>query len=210
MFEAMFLDLTTADKLQLGRSSTRMNYEKSGWRSLIKKSSRKFKKLEGPPYMDAMIKAEKRWGDIAFWQSLGAMKDELTFGYYLNAVDYRFDANKDIEAQPENRRVYLLLWWRTFLVSIIVTGNVVGGTVTLLTLAGDASKFTLCPTTLPNSRNISSNSTARATPCCSPTSGMRAARGCSNPLATTRWRPRVLAMREPWGAKTAASRAMAC
>jgi len=121
MFEAMFLDLTTADKLQLGRSSTRMNYEKSGWRSLIKKSSRKFKKFKGPPYMDAMIKAEKRWGDIAFWQSLGAMKDELTFGYYLNAVDYRFDANKDIEAQPENRRVYLLLWWRTFLVSIIVT-----------------------------------------------------------------------------------------
>ena len=121
MFEAMFLDLTTADKLQLGRSSTRMNYEKSGWRSLIKKSSRKFKKLEGPPYMDAMIKADKRWGDITFWQSLGAMKDELTFGYYLNAVDYRFDANKDVEAQPENRRVYLLLWWRTFLVSIIVT-----------------------------------------------------------------------------------------
>ena len=121
MFEAMFLDLTTAEKLELGRSSTRMNYEKSGWRSLIKKSSRKFKKLEGPPYMDAMIKAEKRWGDITFWQSLGAMKDELTFGYYLNAVDYRFDANKDVEAQPENRRVYLLLWWRTFLVSIIVT-----------------------------------------------------------------------------------------
>ena len=121
MFEAVFLDLTTADKLELGRSSTRMNYEKSGWRSLIKKSTRKFKKLEGPPYMDAMIKADKRWADIAFWQSLGAMKDELTFGYYLNAVDYRFDANKDIEAQPENRRVYLLLWWRTFLVSIIVT-----------------------------------------------------------------------------------------
>ncbi len=42
MFEAVFLDLTTADKLELGRSSTRMNYEKSGWRSLIKKSSRKF------------------------------------------------------------------------------------------------------------------------------------------------------------------------
>ena len=121
MFEAVFLDLTTADKLELGRSSTRMNYEKSGWRSLIKKSTRKFKKLEGPPYMDAMIKADKRWADIKFWQSLGAMKDELTFGYYLNAVDYRFDANKDIEAQPENRRVYLLLWWRTFLVSIIVT-----------------------------------------------------------------------------------------
>ena len=36
------------------------------------------------------------------------------------------------------------------LVSINVTGNVVGGTVTLLTLAGDGSNFTLCPTNLAN------------------------------------------------------------
>jgi hypothetical protein len=35
-------------------------------------------------------------------------------------------------------------------VSVNVTGNVVGGDVTLLTLAGDDSRFTLCPTTLPN------------------------------------------------------------
>ena len=73
-FEAMFLDLTTADRLSLGRSTTRMNYEKSGWRSLIKKSGRKFKKkIKGPPYKEAMIKVEKRWGDVKFWRSLGAM-----------------------------------------------------------------------------------------------------------------------------------------
>ncbi len=121
MFEAMFLDLTTADKLLLGRSSTRMNYEKSGWRSLIKKSKRRFKKIEGPPYKEAMIKAEKRWGEIKFWQSLGAMKDPYTLGYYLNAVDMRFDADKSPIMQPENRQVYVTLWWRTFLVSLMVT-----------------------------------------------------------------------------------------
>ena len=43
MFEAVYLDISGADSLSLGRSSTRMNYEKSGWRSLIKKSGRKFK-----------------------------------------------------------------------------------------------------------------------------------------------------------------------
>ncbi len=58
LYEALFLDLTTADRLALGRSTTRMNYDKSGWRSLIKKSGRKFKKIEGPPYKEAMIKIE--------------------------------------------------------------------------------------------------------------------------------------------------------
>ena len=121
MFEAMFLDLTTADRLALGRGSTRMNYEKSGWKSLIKKSGRKFKTLEGPPYKAAMIKAEKRWEDVDFWRSLGAMKDSYTFGYYLNGVDLRYDADKNIIRQPEKRRVYNLLWWRTLLVSVMVT-----------------------------------------------------------------------------------------
>ena len=122
MFKAMFLDLTNADKLKLGRSTTRMNYEKSGWRSLIKKSGRKFKKkIKGPPYKEAMIQLDKRWGDVAFWRSLGAMKDVYTLGYYLNAVDLRYDADKNPIAQPENRRVYVMLWWRTLLVSVMVT-----------------------------------------------------------------------------------------
>jgi putative spermidine/putrescine transport system permease protein len=47
MYEAMYLDITEAPKLSLGRASTRMNYELSGWRSLIKKSGRKFKNLQG-------------------------------------------------------------------------------------------------------------------------------------------------------------------
>ena len=105
MFEAVFLDLTTAAKLDLGRGSTRMNYDKSGWRSLIKKSGRKFKKLEGPPYKDAMIEIDKRWSDVRFWQSLGAMKDPYTLGYYLNSVDLRYDANKSVIEQPEPRHL---------------------------------------------------------------------------------------------------------
>ena len=121
LYEAIFLDITTASKLSLGRSSTRMNYAKSGWRSLIKKSARKFKKIESGPYKEAMIKAEKRWGDIEFWRALGTMKDPYTLGYYLNAVDYRYDADKNVIAQPEKRRVYVLLWWRTLLVSVLVT-----------------------------------------------------------------------------------------
>ena len=122
MFEAIFLDITTGDKYTVGKATTRMNYEKPGWRSLIKKSGRKFKKkIKGPPYRDAMIKIDKRWGDVTFWQTLGAMKDPQTLGYFLNAVDRQYDANKHVVMKEKERRVYVMLWWRTLLLSLIVT-----------------------------------------------------------------------------------------
>jgi putative spermidine/putrescine transport system permease protein len=121
-FEAMFLDLTTAEKLEIGKVSTRMNYAKSGWKSLIKKSNRKFKKIDpGQAIKPQMIKADKRWGDIEFWKSLGIMKDRHTAGYYWNAIDRTYDSKKNVIMQPENRQVYVMFWKRTLLVSAIVT-----------------------------------------------------------------------------------------
>ena len=121
LFAAMFMDLKNADKIEIGRVSTRMNYEKSGWKSLLKKTTRKMKNIDGPPYKDQMIKIHKRWGKVEFWQSLTAMKDPYTLGYYLNAVDLKYGYNKSIEQQPEKRQVYNLLWKRTLLVSLLVT-----------------------------------------------------------------------------------------
>lgn len=121
LYAAVHKDLTTADPLQIGRVSIRMNYEQSGWRSLIKSSSRKFRKIEGPPYKPKMIEVDERWGEMEFWESLGAMKDPYTLGYYLNAIDYQYDGQKNIIEQPENRQVYQLLWWRTLQISILVT-----------------------------------------------------------------------------------------
>ena len=121
LFKALYKDLASANKYLLGKSSTRMNYEKPGFKSLIKKSGRKLKKVSEPPYKDAMIKADKRWGDVDFWRALLAMQKPQTTGYYLNAVDRKWDENRDVVMQPEERRVYAMLWWRTFLVSLIVT-----------------------------------------------------------------------------------------
>lgn len=121
MFEALYLDLKAADKLDLSKLSTRMNYEKSGWRSLIKITARRLDRIEGPPYKPAMIRVNRKWGDLAFWQSLGAMKDPVTLGYYLHALDFKYDENQNVVKVDEHRRIYQLLWWRTLLVSTIVT-----------------------------------------------------------------------------------------
>ena len=115
MFAAVINDIRNTHKLpngegkvMLGKSGTRMTYELSGWRSLLMKTVKEATKVDkkskeevkpyiwDAPYKDKMIKKDKRWGKVEFWQSLGAMKDPYTMGYYLNAVDLKFDANKNI------------------------------------------------------------------------------------------------------------------
>ena len=120
LFEAIYLDLSEAEKIDVGKASVRMNYAEPGWRSLVKRTARRLKRME-PPYKEAFIEVDERWADRTHWLSLGIMKDKVTFGYYLNAVDLDYDYDKNIIRQDENRRVYNLLWWRTIMVSIIVT-----------------------------------------------------------------------------------------
>ncbi len=125
LYKAIYEDISSAPGLLMGQSSTRMNYAKSRWKSLIKKSNRKFKALKrknfAGPYKEELIKIDKRWGDITFWQSLAIMKNNFTSGYFANAIDYKIDQEKGYVAQPEYRRIYQTLWWRTFEVAIIVT-----------------------------------------------------------------------------------------
>lgn len=121
LYAAFFKDVTSAEKVQIGKLSTRMNYAKPGWKSLVKRTARKLKNIKQPPYKEALIKIDKRWADSKFWLSLGIMKDQRTMGYFLNAVDKTYDFDKNIIDVDENRKVYNLLWYRTLLVSFIVT-----------------------------------------------------------------------------------------
>ena len=121
LYATMFFEVKNSEGYAIGKASTRMNYSKSGWKSLLKKSKRKFKKIEEGPYKEQMIAAEKRWGDIEYWKALGQMVDPTTMGYYLNAVDLKYDSSKNIIQQKENRRIYNKTWFKTFKVSVLVT-----------------------------------------------------------------------------------------
>jgi len=45
VYETMFFEVKDSVGFHIGKASTRMNYSKSGWKSLLKKSKRKFKKI---------------------------------------------------------------------------------------------------------------------------------------------------------------------
>jgi len=144
MFTAVINDIRATHKIEdsggknigknlLGKAGTRMTYEYSGWRSLLLKTVKSATKVNKrskeevkpytweAPYKEKMIKRDKRWGKVEFWQSLGAMKDPYTMGYYLNAVDLRYDANKNIIEKKEHLKIYKTIWMRTLQVSLMVT-----------------------------------------------------------------------------------------
>ena len=68
-----------------------------------------------------MIKVDKKWGNPDYWLALGVMVDPITYEYYLNSFDKKYDSEKNIIDQPEERRIYTKTWIKTFKVSILVT-----------------------------------------------------------------------------------------
>jgi len=120
LYKTMFFEVKEGSGFSIGKATTRMNYAKSGWKSLLKKSKRKFKKIEEGPYKEQMIAIDKRWGDMDYWKALGVMVDPTTAGYYLNAVDLKYNVDKEVVRQKENRRIYNHTWIKTFKVSILV------------------------------------------------------------------------------------------
>ncbi len=126
VYKALFLDIANGDKLQLGKALTRMNYSKSGWKSLIKKTSRGIKKIvksgeEPASYKQALIDINEKWADPTYWYAMAQMVNEYTSIYYWNAIDRTFDEDMNVIQQNKERRIYVSTWIKTFKVSIYVT-----------------------------------------------------------------------------------------
>jgi putative spermidine/putrescine transport system permease protein len=60
------------------------------------------------------------WAEMSLWSTIEAFSDPYTAGYFLTAVDLQLTPD-GIEAQPENQRIYLLLFERTMFMSIVIT-----------------------------------------------------------------------------------------
>ena len=121
-FEAMVLDLQEAKENRTNtRVGQRLNYERSGMSSLFRSSGRKAGKIEAPPYKEQLIDADKRWGQIETWQTIKQFSPRLTPGYYLAAVDAQRTPEGSIERVDPKNRIYLSLFGRTLLMSLVIT-----------------------------------------------------------------------------------------
>lgn len=123
VFEALVQDLLEGgEKRTIGLVASRLNYEASGMRSLIMKTSRRAGRIENGPYKAAVLDIDEDWGDVDVWRLIKRESDPYTLSYYLAAVDMKFDSNGDIVEQPEYLQIYQQLFVRTFWMSMAITG----------------------------------------------------------------------------------------
>ena len=121
-FAGLHDDLVIAvEKKANTRLGQRLNYEYSGFSSLMRGVVRDLKSMDtSRPFMEQFIEADKKWGDPAVWRTLKTFSGEYTSGYLLNALDMQRTEN-GIELKPEQERIYLKLFLRTMAMSLGIT-----------------------------------------------------------------------------------------
>ena len=123
VFAAIVADIKKAKATkQHTKIGSRFNYESSGFSSLFRKTGRKVKKIKNPPYKEALIKADKRWGEIYTWQVIKQNSSSYTDGYYLAASDYKREfSSGNIKSLESKDSIYLKLFFRTIVLSSLIT-----------------------------------------------------------------------------------------
>jgi putative spermidine/putrescine transport system permease protein len=105
----------------LGQVTLRLNYEKTGMRSLLNKTARRVRRLKAGPYKEKMIAIDNDWGRRETWVVIKRMGKRFTSTHYLAAFDLKYNADNNIVSQPQVQRIHKQIWLRTLWVSLAVT-----------------------------------------------------------------------------------------
>ena len=126
VFAALAADMQVAVEAKTHtRLGSRLNYELSGVSSLFRKSGRDIRKWDlatDAPFKEKFIDIDKGWADTDTWRTLQMYSPAYTSGYFLNAIDMQKGAEGP-EMRPEGQQIYLKLFVRTFVLSIVITGS---------------------------------------------------------------------------------------
>ena len=122
VYEALVADVKEGaeDKL-ITRVGKRLNYELPGMNSLFRKSQRRIPRIEEGPYKEAVIKVDKKWGNVETWQLIKTFSPTLTPGYFWAALDLQVTPAGEVTRQDAKQRIYVQLFWRTLYLSGFIT-----------------------------------------------------------------------------------------
>ncbi|MBC9248183.1 ABC transporter permease [Paracoccus sp. 11-3] len=119
---ALAADLSAAAEARtIGIVGTRINYDVPGTRSLFTSTGRKARGGIEPPYREALLEMNDDWASPRLWSAMREASTPLTTNFYLASLDRtRNDAGEIVQVQ-ERQRVYVMLFMRTFWLSLLIT-----------------------------------------------------------------------------------------
>ena len=119
--------LQAREERTLGQIATRVNRIKSGLRSVVTRSARPVcANASGDSWRETMIGIDDAWGRPDVWLAIRSAGERFTFRHYINALDLMRQPDGSIARQPEERRIYRPLLWRTLAISLGIFRAVLG------------------------------------------------------------------------------------
>ncbi len=106
----------------IGRVAGRVNRVQGGMRSVIAVTGRRLSASPDRSWRETMTAIDPSWGEAATWHAVRTAGERFTTRHYLAAVDLRRLPDGSVVRQDEDRRIYLRLFARTFMVSLTITG----------------------------------------------------------------------------------------
>ncbi len=121
-YEAVARDLVRANEERtLGQVASRVNRVRSGLRSALTRTARRMPEDAAAPWRDVLSNLHEAWDEPETWHAIQSAGDRFTSRHYLNAVDLQWLPDRSVGRQPEERRIYLALLWRTLWISLGIT-----------------------------------------------------------------------------------------
>ncbi|HEY0419035.1 MAG TPA: ABC transporter permease, partial [Acetobacteraceae bacterium] len=120
VFAATARELKQAEAAQeLGPLVQRLNFERTGLRSLVLRTARADL---APPYRDSMAALDRRWADPDLWRILRRASGRATALNLLRSVDLDLTPTGEVVRVEAEQAVFLPLFARSFAIALAVTG----------------------------------------------------------------------------------------
>ena len=123
VFAAAARELASAqEERTIGRVAGRVNRVLGGMRSVVALTGRRLPPLPDGSWRETMTAINPAWGEADTWHAVRTAGERFTARHYLAALDLRRLPDGSVVRQDEDRRIYLRLFGRTFVVSLTITG----------------------------------------------------------------------------------------
>lgn len=116
-------DIRTTDaNSTLAMAATRLNYDWTGFRSLLFKTSSALPETLTEPAHATLTRIDERWDNVDVWAAIKRASGPLTDLNLLAAIDLSRDATGSIIRKPANEAIFITILARTFVIAAGVTG----------------------------------------------------------------------------------------
>ena len=121
-FEAVAGELADAqERRAIGRIAGRVNRVQGGLRSVLVVTGRRLADASGDSWRETLTGINSAWEEVGTWHALRTAGERFTTRHYLAALDLTRLPDGSVARQPPDRRIYVPLFARTFIVSMGVT-----------------------------------------------------------------------------------------